>query len=117
MNKLNPEAQAEAPAPLDVDAIQERVAAATNGPWKAKATASGRCDGIVPDYHNHEGDDCYADDERGPCPSTEEIVTTDAGYYGPKWADAEFIAHAREDIPALLAEVTRLRAQLEKGVK
>ena len=27
--------------------------------------------------------------------------------------DAEFIAHAREDIPALLAEIRRLQAELE----
>ncbi len=29
--------------------------------------------------------------------------------HGPWYADAEFIAHAREDIPRLVAEVERLR--------
>lgn len=29
-------------------------------------------------------------------------------------SDAEFIAHAREDVPALLAEVSHLRAELER---
>ena len=39
-----------------------------------------------------------------------------AGTFGWEWggieheADADFIAHAREDVPALLAEVRRLRA-------
>jgi hypothetical protein len=32
------------------------------------------------------------------------------GFFRP--ADAAFIAHAREDIPALLAEVERLRREL-----
>lgn len=33
-------------------------------------------------------------------------------YVQPSWGDAEFIAHAREDIPALLAEIDRLRGEL-----
>ena len=32
-------------------------------------------------------------------------------------ADADFIAHAREDIPALLTEVERLRVALERVSK
>lgn len=33
-------------------------------------------------------------------------------HLGSQEADAQFIAHAREDVPALLAEVERLRAEL-----
>jgi hypothetical protein len=36
-------------------------------------------------------------------------------YYSPGWdTDAEFIANARQDIPALLSEVRRLRAVVEE---
>lgn len=102
---------------LDLEPIKARERAATKGPWKAKKTADGRCDGIVPDYHNHAGEDCYdyARDDFKMCPATDEIVTTDSGVYGPSWPDAEFIAHARTDIPALIAEIERLRAQQEHG--
>lgn len=43
--------------------------------------------------------------------------------YGPIGEDIEFIAHAREDIPKLIAEIRRLRAmddgdrQYEEGLR
>lgn len=33
--------------------------------------------------------------------------------HGPWYADAEFIAHAREDIPRLVAEIERLREAIK----
>ncbi|MDR4318733.1 Uncharacterised protein [Niallia circulans] len=39
---------------------------------------------------------------------------TDAIAFADRSIDAEFIAHAREDIPALIAEVERLRKVNEK---
>ena len=69
----------------DLDAIRARAEAATEGPWEAEAL---------------EGN----------------IVTPTQGtiveVYSWTDADAEFIAHAREDVPALLAEVEQLRAEL-----
>jgi hypothetical protein len=99
--------------------IQQREAKATKGPWKAKPTIGRRevrCDGIIPDYHNHEGDDCYDYDrpDYESCPHTDEIVTTDSGYYGPSMDDAEFIAHARSDVPWLLAKLTATEAERDK---
>lgn len=44
------------------------------------------------------------------------ICTTDGGV-GDEDKDAEFIAHAREDIPALLAEVERLRGENEANAE
>lgn len=74
----------------DLAAIRGREAAATQGPW----------------HNEHEGE--------GPC-----VSVGDYGWVcsGPNWpaydvdsdqgqADAEFIAHARTDVPALLATLT-----------
>lgn len=82
-----------------LDAIQERVDATTEGPWEQ----------------------CGRGIDGGPSSIT-EVVTLDVecmGYcYGgtglgvQNEADAEFIAHARQDVPALLAEVERRGARL-----
>lgn len=75
---------------LDLDVIDGRSKAATPGPW-----FQGR-EGIR--YENPR--DIYSHREPIEGVST-DIPTTDA--------DAEFIVHAREDVPALVAEVRRLR--------
>ena len=77
-----------------LDAIRGRVNDATSGPWGCYGDGA------------HEVFDAgeYSDGDRG------EVVAAVID----KLSDAVFIAHAREDIPALLAEVERLRA-LTKG--
>lgn len=72
-----------------LDAIQARVDGATNGPWGCYGDGA------------HEVFDAgeYGDGDRG------EVVAAVID----RLSDAVFIAHAREDIPALLAEVQRLR--------
>lgn len=73
-----------------LDAIQAREAKATAGPWAIDGPA--QC---------------------GPGDTLAVYPVEDGGtlaYVQPSWDDAEFIAHAREDMPALLAEVERLRA-------
>lgn len=68
-----------------LDAIEQRAHAATEGPWEASA-------------HDH-----YL------------VICPDCGVRGGyERADAEFIAHARSDVPALLAEVRRLRAMEQR---
>ncbi|MGW7786008.1 hypothetical protein [Streptomyces tricolor] len=69
--------------PLDLDAIRDRLDAATEGPWQRSEDYS--------DILTPEGDHL-------------------ASYF--KAADGELIAHAPEDIARLLAEVRRLRAEL-----
>jgi len=72
-----------------LDAIQARVDGATGGPWGCYGDGA------------HEVFDAgeYSDGDRG------EVVAAVID----KLSDAVFIAEAREDIPALLAEVQRLR--------
>ena len=77
-----------------LDAIQGREAKATEGPWGVDGPA-----------------------QRGPGDSLAVYHVEDGGtvaYVQPSWDDAEFIAHARTDIPALLAEVEWLRADNER---
>lgn len=70
--------------------IEERAAAATPGPWAHGAAEGGSW----------------------ACAGDEAIVTLDGREHGQDVADAEFIAHARQDVPALLTEVRRLRAEV-----
>ncbi|WP_232696123.1 hypothetical protein [Brevibacillus daliensis] len=81
----------------DLEAIRERAEKATLGPWEWS-------DG---DYINNNGDFRT---------SAGEPICHFGGHYGyetftgmePELVDIEFIAHSREDIPNLLAEIDRL---------
>lgn len=77
-----------------LNAIQTRVDSATSGPWGCYGDGA------------HEVFDAgeYSDGDPG------EVVAAVID----KLSDAVFIAEAREDIPALLAEVHRLRDELAK---
>lgn len=68
-----------------LNAIKERAAKATPGPWESD------CFGVGVAPYGSESDLAHVND----------------------WDDATFIAHAREDVSALVAEVERLRAELE----
>lgn len=78
---------------LDLDAIKARCEAATPGPWE---------------WHSNglrSGDfDCIW----GTVDNTGET------YVGVHEDDSVFIAHAIDDIPALVAEVERLRGEVER---
>lgn len=76
---------------LDVDAIRARAATATPGPWGTRPI-----------------DDGGAFLVRNPQVSGTGLVEFD------RPADAQFIAHARTDIPALLAALDRLHAPAPK---
>ncbi|WDZ87220.1 hypothetical protein [Micromonospora cathayae] len=95
---------------LDLDAIRYRLNEATPGPWgvgngthivrglEVTGRGSFTCIQSVAEVDDDDRCDWGHD----------EAVETD-----PE-ADARFIAAARQDIPALLAEVDRLRAELEQ---
>lgn len=74
------------PGALDLAPIKARAEAATPGPWKDDGEIIGPGFGIAQTWDKHEDDFANAE------------------------ANSEFIAHARQDIPALVAEVERLRA-------
>ena len=85
--------------------IRGREKAATQGPWRAKSEAL-------------EADECG-----NVTAAMTYVSTNDKGIcilYGRghddanTQGDAAFIAHARQDIPALLDEVERLRAENER---
>lgn len=80
----------------ELNAIEARAKAATEGPWRALPCEDwkGHCDGILR-------------------PDGLMVVKTDSGCYPPEMPDALFIAHARSDVPALVEEVRRLRRTLE----
>lgn len=80
----------------DLEAIKRRAEAATPGPWGAGANLS-------------DGGDEY--DVFGPNPKKGPAFI--ANY--AKKQDAKFIAHAREDVPALVAEVERLSELLQRA--
>jgi len=103
--------------PLDLGPIRERCDAATLGPWystgdavpwtadqKDDFTDQGAGISTVPGGSRYEGDIVRggSQDEQGGA-----VGVLDN-------ADAAFMAHARTDVPALLAEVKRLRAREAK---
>ena len=73
-----------------LDAIQRRVESATEGPWSHWSGFDQR-------------DNCIKSDSDEGMYTVAEAIS-EAG-------DAKFVARAREDVPALLAEVERLRAR------
>jgi hypothetical protein len=100
-----------------LDAIQRRVDAATEGPWRAGRGATSDGTQFVRTYEQkaaflalslNEGEsDLWLVDNGAVIPA----ATGD----GPKAkANAEFIAHARTDIPALLALVRAQQAAIKR---
>lgn len=78
-------------APPDIDAIRARADAATDGPWSLHSASTLYMDGHAGYYLRQDG-------------RPGQIVRLTC--YP---ADAEFIAHAREDVPTLLTEIIRLQ--------
>lgn len=85
--------------PEELDAIESRANAAAPGPWRA------------PRRKHLEQVVFFASDD------PEDVIVLAGNSPGMKLGlspeDAAFIAHAREDVPALVAEVRRLRTILE----
>jgi hypothetical protein len=79
---------------LDVDAVEARANAATLPPWGVRVDEPGQTDPVVERHFEFFG------------MQVEHVATTET----PE--DAIFIATARDDIPALVGEVRRLRLAL-----
>jgi hypothetical protein len=84
--------------PLDLDAAEAHANAATPGPWTVELEQCDCSDGLC--SHGTYVSAVYADGER----RTEFSDFTDE--------DWRFTIHARTDVPALVAEIRRLRAEL-----
>ncbi len=83
------------PDPAEIEAIAARTEAATPGPWLASHES-------VSDIH---GFDCQS-----------QVTYPDGhGNYGFTPADAEFIAHARQDIPTLLAALATAEQERDQA--
>jgi hypothetical protein len=74
---------------LDLTAIRKRAEAATEGPWEVNT----------------------ADSEFAIYFDGDNMAMIEYGSIIDGFSNAEFIAHARQDVPALIAEVERLRAE------
>jgi len=74
----------------EIEAIKRRCAEATPGPWTSYVESREHMSGS--DFIMTQGEDIYLT--------------------GATTADQDFIAHARQDIPKLVAEVARLRKLL-----
>lgn len=102
---------------LDLDAIEARVNAATEGPWGVYE--SGPVIEIAADLKETG---CGYRARRGVCRLEDEPLDNDPTHrewtaeedWAQVQADAKFIAHAPEDIRALLDTVRRLTAVLEQ---
>ena len=79
--------------PDDLARIEARAAAATEGPWVVETPES---------VYGHDGGPDWADLRWVSDRAT--VADDDPPWLGPvATADAEFIAHARTDVPALVA--------------
>ncbi|MEA2695941.1 MAG: hypothetical protein QOI66_212 [Myxococcales bacterium] len=74
----------------ELEEIEVRCAAATRGPWRS--LVEGRDHVAGSNFIQTDGEDI-------------ELI-------GASGADQDFIAHARQDVPQLVAEVRRLRRRL-----
>lgn len=83
----------------DLDAIEARCAAASPGPWTS----------FVEDRDHSAGDDFIRISDSDDEPDM-YVSRAEAGSIRPASpSDLDFIAAARQDIPALVAEIRRLR--------
>ncbi|MGE7840094.1 hypothetical protein ACQKNX_04815 [Lysinibacillus sp. NPDC093712] len=78
-----------------MNAIKERVAKATPGPWESEETTEGHIDIFNP---NQDYAICQTGNETYDCLND---------------GDTEFIKHAITDVPSLVAEVERLKIELD----
>ena len=98
-------------ADIDLDAIKARAEAATPGPWNADVAQRGDCVVWGPNGRfvlNAQAEPHWVEFPEGW--PTKRSVAFDADR-----RDVEFIAHAREDVPALVAEVERLRGDVAES--
>ena len=85
-----------------MDQIKVRLAAATPGPWNSMTEETSDGENVY-----------YTVESKGAKPGDYLLDMSDTGAQGR--ADAEFIAHAPDDIAYLLAEVESLRSAMARA--
>jgi hypothetical protein len=106
MNRKDEKAQVpELSKVLVLSEIKARVAQSTPGPWHPAKAGSKVWDESV-DYTSEAEDDSILDEKNREILGSSEWIRV-------KWEDLEFMAHARDDVEKLIAEVERLRAILD----
>lgn len=96
----------------ELDAIYERVNKASTGPWTVEANGYSGKNWLIGTVCVWLGASCQ--DDKYYSVTTDSVHASDLA--GDARTDADFIAHARTDIPALLAEVNRLRNELQAAL-
>jgi hypothetical protein len=102
----------------ELNAIRERAERATPGPWVVTCGDDEYCStvgGILPETELRRVEAEH--DGRGDFPENTQWIVVDPGCAPVHLASGdneEFIAHAREDVPRLLAEIDRLRDEVCK---
>lgn len=114
----------------ELQEIEERCNKATAGPWYSNFSrgqeSGGKCfycrngnpvvkcvtlEGLS--YHLHEWEDCFQEIISDAGVMIVGNYDYESGGVASTKEDAEFIAHARQDIPALLAEIKRLQERID----
>ena len=88
----------------ELEAVRARLAKATDGPWY-RSGIRGRM-GDLECFRVFDGNEQWF--------ASVSADTTNGPMHARSLADAEFIAHARTDIPALLDALTRAEAHAER---
>ncbi len=94
-------------AEIDLEAIRERCEKATEGPWEWSGPTPNELSKGVNRCYVHRVPGCGGDNIP---PEKFFISIQSVGTQERDYADASFIAHVRQDIPALLSEVDRLNS-------
>lgn len=104
MDRLTTEAVGPGLPEVDLEAMRERARRATQGPWTFRVQTLRHAQ-----YDQHDDTVMI-----GAVAPGHQIRATPRGGTFPS-SDGEFIAHARQDVPDLIAEVERLRAALAEA--
>ena len=93
----------------ELQAIEERANKASTAPWIVEAGPYSGRDWMIGSIAMFLGASCW--DDKCYTVTTNQVHASELE--GDAKTDADFIAHAREDVPALIAEVRELRAKLD----
>lgn len=101
----------------ELDAIRHRADAATSGPWQVHFVDDNYAMNLVAVTTGEIHEDWPRDSERVVAATLVQGPERYVSIADGRWdQNATFIAHACADVPRLLAEIARLRAELRGDV-